>query len=294
MYRFHDEQDGVVTRRQLLDAGFDSDRVRNEVAARRWRVVSGVIVQHNGPLTRRQRLWLAVLAHATPAALTGRTALREAGLQQWDDSVIHVVIPQAGHARKMVGVRAIRSRTFSTNSVLRVVSPPRVGIARALVDAIADEANARVASGLAVAVVQQRLATPESLAQAVALHRTLPHKAAVAGCLNDCRDGPGSLAEIDITPLLRRAGLPPPVRQQMRIDASGKRRYLDIDCGTFAIEVDGPMHMSVGNWVSDRLRENDLVIEGVRILHFPSLLIRSDPDEVVRQLTRARLRFGTG
>jgi hypothetical protein len=97
-----------------------------------------------------------------------------------------------------------------------------------------------------------------------------------------------------MTPLLRRAGLDRPVRQSARVDANGRRRYLDIDCGTFSIEVDGPLHTTIRNWVADALRLNYLIIDGNRVLRFPSLLIRSDPDEVVRQLRRAARVFGGG
>ena len=67
-------QDGVVSRRQVLErGGSDADierMIRRRVLAR---VFEGVYVEHTGPLTWRQRAWAAVLYHH-PAALAGASA----------------------------------------------------------------------------------------------------------------------------------------------------------------------------------------------------------------------------
>ena len=61
--RLGDLQDGVVTRLQLRAHGYGGDDVRTHVQAHRWQTFGhSVVVLHNGPLTVRQRHWVAILA----------------------------------------------------------------------------------------------------------------------------------------------------------------------------------------------------------------------------------------
>lgn len=82
------------------------------------------------------------------------------------------------------------------------------------------------------------------------------------------------------------------MRQSIRYGPDGKRRYLDADFGTFAVEVDGAMHLRTLNYWSDTQRQNDLVIGGDRILRFPSIAFRVDIEAVEAQLRRAGIAFG--
>jgi hypothetical protein len=69
---------------------------------------------------------------------------------------------------------------------------------------------------------------------------TLPHRASYLAVAGDIEGGARSLTEIDFRLLARLAGLPTPRGQAVRLDRLGRRRYLDADFGTFAVEVDGP------------------------------------------------------
>jgi hypothetical protein len=97
---------------------------------------------------------------------------------------------------------------------------------------------------------------------------------------------------IDFVKLARRAGLPPPIRQSIRYDSAGRRRYLDVDFGTFAVEVDGGLHLHAPNYWADARRQNELVLGGDRILRFSSYAIRVEEDVVIAQLRRAHEVFG--
>jgi len=69
-----DLHDGVVSRHQLHERGYDKDAIRANVAAQRWQAIGRkVVVLHNGPLTPRQREWVAVIGQRD-AALAGLTA----------------------------------------------------------------------------------------------------------------------------------------------------------------------------------------------------------------------------
>jgi len=101
-----------------------------------------------------------------------------------------------------------------------------------------------------------------------------------------------SLSEQEFDRLRRRAGLPPPIRQSVRVDASGRRRYIDADFGAFSVEIDGGFHLRPLNYWADARRQNELVLGGDRILRFPSVAIRLEPEVVVAQLRAAGIAFG--
>jgi len=57
------DQDGVIARRQLLALGFAPHDIARLLRRRELaRAFDGVYVNHTGPLTPRQRTWVAVLA----------------------------------------------------------------------------------------------------------------------------------------------------------------------------------------------------------------------------------------
>ena len=98
-------QDGVVSRRQLLELGANDDDVermlrRGELDRRH----PGVYVNHNGPLTRQQREWVAVQVH-WPAALTRKSALPSPPPL----AVVHVAIDQRRTVKPVPGVVAHRT-----------------------------------------------------------------------------------------------------------------------------------------------------------------------------------------
>jgi hypothetical protein len=281
-------QSGVLTRRQCAAAGVDRWHIRNELAARRWQVAGRVVVLHNGPLTRTQQLWVAVLNHRAPSALAGVTACEWLGLKGCASPTIHVMSPFGARPLKLPGVVTHVARDFS-----RVLANelPCARPARAVVQAASWEPDRRRACAIAVAAVQQGLVKVDRLAaELVNFHGR--HAGLLRGVTADIRGGADSMAEIDFVQLARRAGIPRPVQQAVRRDSQGRRRYLDADFGCFAVEVDGGFHLRAANYWADMDRLNDLVIGGDRVLRFPSSVIRADPDMVVKQLRRAWDVFG--
>ena len=70
------------------------------------------------------------------------------------------------------------------------------------------------------------------------------------------------------------------------------RRFLDADFGTFSVEIDGGFHVKPLNYWDDARRHNDLLLVGQRILRFPSVAFRLEPEVVVAQLRAAKALFG--
>ena len=163
---------------------------------------------------------------------------------------------------------------------------------RAIIDAAAWTPQPRVACALMVASVQQGVVSAAVLRQHLAVAGAVRHAEILRSIVADIEGGSDSLSEIDFVKLARKAGLPPPIRQSIRYDSAGRRRYLDVDFGTFAVEVDGGVHLRAENYWADARRQNDLVMGGDRILRFPSYAIRVDEEEVITQLRRAHRVFG--
>jgi very-short-patch-repair endonuclease len=87
---------------------------------------------------------------------------------------------------------------------------------------------------------------------------------------------------------LARRGLPPPTRQALRTDRSG-RSYLELywpELG-LVVEIDGIHHAWAENVVGDALRQNALMLDGDTVLRVPLLGLRLQPDAFYSQVEDA-------
>jgi very-short-patch-repair endonuclease len=106
--------------------------------------------------------------------------------------------------------------------------------------------------------------------------------------------GAHSLPEIEFVRLCRRARLPEPTCQVSRVDAAGRRRYLDAYFEEYGVhvEVDGEQHLDARAWWVDLKRQNDLWVAGDRVLRFPAWVVRHCPAEVAAQVRAAPVAAG--
>jgi hypothetical protein len=285
-------QSGVVSRRQLADCGFDNDAVARRIGSGKWQPAGLAVVMRSGPLTTPQHHWSAVLTAPGVAAIGGRAACAVHGLSGFPSIKADVVVPETSKPVPMLGVEWRRSRRLSPSDISRSRRLPMVPLDRAVIDAAAWTDSPKVACALAVASVQQRLTNPRALRAALATAGMVRHCGVLRLVLADIEGGADSLAEIDLAKLARLAGLPPPVRRAVRYDRGGRRRFLDADFGTFSVEIDGGFHIKPLNYWDDARRHNDLLLVGQRILRFPSVAFRLEPEVVVAQLRAAKALFG--
>lgn len=285
-------QAGLLDRHQLRAAGFGPDGVRNHVAAGRWQSHGRrAVAVSRGPLSAEQLRWWVVLDGGAGTALTGLTALHDYGLEGFPTDVVHAVTRHGRRTASGPGfARHVTRRPLDLHPARR---PATLRLEAAAVDAVRRLATPRLRCALLAALVQQRLTTAERLRAALLPASRLPSRRLVLLVLDDIAGGAGSLAEIDFSRLARRAGLPSPLRQSVRLDAAGRRRYLDADFGGFAVEVDGAVHLRPSTWWSDQARQNELVLTGSRLLRFPSVAVRLDEPAVARQLRLAAACWGT-
>ncbi|GAA2695585.1 endonuclease domain-containing protein [Actinoplanes palleronii] len=290
------EQAGVLTVAQavrFLGRGI----ARGHVNAGRWRqVCRGIVTTTNGELLRRQQLWAALLLAGRGAALAGVTALAEAGVRGLWDPGVRVLVPAErnrtlrlpGLPPDMPPVRITRTRLLPDEH-RQAGSPPRTIVARSVVDAAVWAPTWDAARTVIAASCQQRRVTPAEIFAVLATRRRLPRFALIKATLNDVAGGAEALSEIDFMELCRRFGFPMPDRQERRRDRSGRIRFLDAYWKRWRlhVEIDGSHHIDAGHWESDMLRQNQVWIDGDRILRFPAAMIRSRPEAVAVQLRQA-------
>ena len=71
----------------------------------------------------------------------------------------------------------------------------------------------------------------------------------------------------------------------------GPRRYVDVEMRTWrgrrlVVEIDGAVHLIVGNYWSDMARANELVIAGQSVLRFPTVALYLNEALVADQVRR--------
>ncbi len=251
-------QSGVISRRQVLDAGLQNHHIRRLLRRREWaRVHDGVYVEHTGPLSWPQRAWAAVL-YAAPAALCLESALSEQG------SIIHVgVARQRAMLVEPDGVR-IHHLAHLDERTLWNAGPPRLRYE----DAALDVACRAVSEFDAIAVLADacgsRRTTAVRLQQTLDARRRIRRRRWLKGVLTDISAGTCSVLEHAYLDRVERAhGLPRAVRQQ-RSDSSVGVCYRDTEYGRrLVVELDGRLfHDSASARNRDFERDLDAAVDG--------------------------------
>lgn len=210
-------QDGVASRRQLLDLGV------TDPALRRWlrrRVLAsylpGVYLDHTGSPTWRQRAWGAVL-YAAPAVLYGVSALRAAsgpGRRGHDDSgPVHVLVAADRTVRRQPGVVVHRTRHLEQAAQWNT-SPPRARLEDATLDVASSATDDFAAYAVLASAIGSRQTTPGRLREALGARSRIARRTFLAAALDDLVAGACSVIERAYLNDVERAhGLPTAGRQ---------------------------------------------------------------------------------
>lgn len=291
------QQDGVVNTASAL-AWMSTKELRCRVDSGRWqRPCRGIMVAHSGPLTQRQRLWVALLWAGPGGVLAGLTAAALDGLEGFSgredsDDPIHLLVPAQRSVRKEwpgLSVAMHYSTMLGDGDVHPVRVPRRTRVARSVVDAAAWMGSERGAQAVLAAGVQQRLARPEDLLAVVGANRRLARRVMISATLADIAGGAQALSELDLMRLVRRYRLPVPDRQAPRRDLAGRRRWLDAvwEAARVIVEVDGIHHLEAAEYWADMDRDIDFTLGGYRVLRFPAFVVRYRGDYVAGRISEA-------
>ncbi|MGC4112203.1 MAG: hypothetical protein QM747_17665 [Nocardioides sp.] len=234
-------QDGVVSRRQVLGAGWAEHDIERMLRRRRWaRVFPGVYVDHTGVPTWRQRAWGATLLHE-PAALLGLSALAAWGA--WTPAVGEPISLAVAASRRVVdppGVRTTRMRSWESVTQLQL-SPPRTRLEVSALVAASAMPGDDSAVALLGDLVQRRRTTAMRLQTALATLPRLPRRRLLIDVLGDVTEGAWSALERRYLRDVERAhGLPRGYRQ-LRARPNGVLQLHDVGYEAYAVcvELDG-------------------------------------------------------
>jgi very-short-patch-repair endonuclease len=301
VWKLADSQHGVITRRQLLDAGFSADEVDGRIARGRlqrlWRGVYAV----GRPLLTPLGWWSAavlacgggaVLSHESAAALweirrsnSGSEGERD---RPW---MIHVSVP-ARRSPRRAGIRVHRRRDLSGSDQARCRGIPVTSPGRTLIDLctllspIHIEACVNQADKLG-------LIDPEFLRSEIRNHRGMDGVPVLRGVL-DRRTYRLTDSELErlFLRLVRRARLPEPLTQQ-RVNGFRLDFYWP-ELGLI-VETDGlRYHRTPAQQAKDRLRDQRLVASGFTVLRFTHAQVAFEPDDVIATLRAVANRVSSG
>jgi very-short-patch-repair endonuclease len=285
----------VAHRRALRSAGISNDRIRTAVRTGRWQEpVRGVVVDHGGGLTQRER-WQVGLEFAGPGScLSHHSALKLWGARADELAPSRRTAGVAGVFRApadggMVEVSRCHGQHMASHGFVvvhqsrRPLVPavvtglPVTSAARAVVDiSLSARRRADVVHAVADALQRELVTVEDLVAEARALGRRLGPWLRTA--LDDARRGMRSVGESDLRRVVVAAGLPEPEWNAP----------VETPLGTFLVdalwrdrgvgaEADGrAWHLNARDWADDLRRQNALHGAGLVLLRFPVARLRTD------------------
>jgi hypothetical protein len=268
-------QDRVFTRTQVLDLGASESLIRRMIRRREWVVVHpGVMIDHTGALTGRQREWAAVL-HYAPAALTGHSALRAAGVRTGRDGVerdggdqpIEIAVDRCRRVEPLAGVKVTRM-TDLEGRALAHTSPPRVRLEHVVLDLAAAATNDTGAVAILADACQSRRTTARRLLDALAGRQRIRRRPLIERVLHDVAAGATSALEWLYLTRVERPHLPG-ARRQRRIVQRGRTGYRDVEYPAWGVvvELDGRLgHTRARDRWDDLERDVDTAVSGLLTL----------------------------
>lgn len=252
------QQDGVISRRQAVDAGLAEHEIRRLLRRNEWaRVHAGVYVEHTGPPSWIQRTWAAVL-YAAPAALCFESALGAQSLP------IHVAVDrQRSTLVEPVGVRIHRVAHLD-DRVLWNAGPPRTRYEEAALDVAGRPARELDAIAVLANACQSRRTTARRLLKALDSRGRLRRRRWLRAALVDISEGTCSVLEHGYLVRVERPhGLPRATRQKRSASSLGVC-YRDAEYGErLVVELDGRVfHDSATRRDADFERDLDAAVDG--------------------------------
>jgi hypothetical protein len=292
-----ENQHGVVSRSQAMQAGLTRHEVTARLRSGRWqRLHAGVYASFSGQPPREAVLWAAVLRVGHDATLSHQTAAELSGLVDNCTSPVHVSVSRQTGSLHVGGIVVhYSSRLPSARHPARM--PPRTRTEETVLDLAQLTPHAEEAVGWAIKACQRRLTKPELLRQAMTERARLRWRGDLAEALAEVGEGVHSSLERRYLRNVERAhGLPAGNRQILVLRGHG-RTYEDVryrDYGT-CVELDGTVaHPADSRW-RDTRRDNANAANGIITLRYGWTDVAYRPCSVAAEVAHAlRQRGWTG
>jgi len=287
---------GVFSRAQATAAGASRGLIRRRLITHRWEPLHVGVYRLSGvPPSWRQALVAACLAVGTAAVVSHRAAGALWQLPGVAQEIIELTV-RRGRVIRIAGVAVHRTTLLPRVDITRLDGIPVTTPTRTLID-LAGVVDADVLEEALDDALRRRLTTIGRLRWRISeLGRRGRTGVGVLGRLLDERSGHAplrSVLETRVARLIKRAGLPPPVRQHP-IRQRG-RRVAVVDFAypemMLAIEADGyRWHSGRARWEHDRTRGNALTYLGWRVICVTDRDLEQRPTETARSIHEAYTR----
>jgi len=289
--RFASLNHGLINRRTAHKLGLTDRQIAYRVAQNRWRRLWPAVFAVSGSTETPSQILLGAVMHSDGVA-SHLSAAWLLGLRELPPAHPQVsTAPRGG--RSSQAIRIHQSRDLCSSHTTQVNGIPTTDATRTILD-LAGRVSSTELQILFDRALRLRLTHADKLTEYF-LQTSRPGRPGAAGVRRFLKgmNLDLALAESDLETLLtlrlRKAGLPDPVAQfkvlankhQYRIDLCYPEHML-------AIEGDGfSFHGGRDAFESDRVRQNDLVLAGWRVLRFTWRQICYQSDWVVGQVREA-------
>jgi hypothetical protein len=284
------QQGGVITRAQVLAAGWSEGKLRHRARpGGPWRaVLPAIYLSSNGPLAGGQREIAAALYAGPDCVLTGRAALAQLGVRVPVTDVIDVLIPASVKRQDVSFVRVHRTARMPEQA--HVLNGIRWALAaRAVADTARGEFELREVRELVAGAVQGGSCTIEQLAQELRAGPTR-ESSRLRAVLGEVADGIASAAEGDLRQLVKRSGLPEPMYNPDLYVGSEFLARPDLwwpDAGV-AGELDSrEWHWSAAQWAKTIQRQRRMTAQGILVVQVTPSQTRTDPRTIAAEFKSA-------
>jgi hypothetical protein len=280
-------QEGVVHRRQAIQAGWSVDEIRQQVRRGAWRTIyPGVYATFTGPAVFKARVWAALLHAGPPAMASHHTAARLQGLRDDDPEIIQISVPNGHRATPQPGLRVHHPRAWALRR------QPNATIAQTrmedtVLDLIGLTRDPNEVVHWVLRACQRRLTTPARLRAAAARRRRLRHRALFRELVDEAAYGVASPLERRYRLNVELAhGLPKAERGRAWIGPDGVRRYFDARYRFWRvrIELEGLAYHPVERAWVDHDRDNAAVLAGDVVLRYGWRQVTGGPCRVAAQV----------
>ncbi len=281
-------QRGVLTRRQVLDAGLTRELIAVKLQRGSWqRIHTGVYAAFSGRPSREAALWAAVLAAGPGAMLSHHTAAELDRLADTPSSLIHVTVPSYRRIRPKPGL-VLHYSARATQAVHPARTPPRTRVEETVIDlwqaaGSMDDAVSWVLRGLG-----RRLTTQAKLRDSMQARAKLHSRALLSELLDQDMAGLHSILEFRyVRDVERPHGFPKGTRQAVAA-RGGRRVYRDklYDEYKLVVELDGRIsHPDETRW-DDTYRDNAAAVDGLTTLRYGTVALITAPCQVAAEIAK--------
>jgi hypothetical protein len=190
------DQGQVVSRAQLLAAGWPEHRIRGPLRSKRWRTVHpGVYATHTGPIGYGERLLAALLYAGPEAAWSHYSAAEQLGLLKPDASrPVFVTVPERRTVKPQPGIVVQRDEHWADR--LAPVAPPRRTPADAVLDIVGISPSSDQAAAVVAEACQSGRVAPADLLSALHDRPRLRYRTKLRPIIADVAAGSHSLLEL--------------------------------------------------------------------------------------------------